>query len=85
MYFRDYSWTVYGSDNPKITGKPDSTLLNREEGYEMLYFINKMADIYNLELISDCIKIERMIREKVPAGIHSQKAIETWIVDNWDN
>lgn len=42
-YENEYSWKAIGDDNPKITGVPDSTLLNREEGYEVLAFINRFA------------------------------------------
>jgi hypothetical protein len=30
-----YSWTTVDDDDPRLTGKPDSTLLNRHEGYEV--------------------------------------------------
>lgn len=43
QYEDEYSWTAIDGDNPKITGIPDSTLLNREEGYEVLAFINRFA------------------------------------------
>lgn len=36
LHYNDYSWTSYTGDNPKIKGEPDSTLLNRKEGYEIL-------------------------------------------------
>ena len=85
MVYHDYSWTTYSNDNPKITGEPDNTLLNRKEGYEVLYFINKYADLHNYKLITTGEKIERMIREKVPSNIHSQKDVKKWIEDHWSS
>ena len=85
LYFIDYSWTTLASDNPKITGKPDSTLLNRMEGYEILYFINKLCELWNFTNKSLATKIERMIRDEVPSNIHSQENIMKWISDNWKN
>ena len=38
LYYQGYSWTALAGDNPKITGKPDSTLLNRNEATK--YFIS---------------------------------------------
>ncbi|MCF8120404.1 MAG: hypothetical protein K9L83_09375 [Deltaproteobacteria bacterium] len=35
LIYDDYSWTAYGDDNPKVSGEPDSTLLNRKEGYDL--------------------------------------------------
>jgi hypothetical protein len=84
MLYHDYSWTAYGNDNPKISGKPDSTFLSRREGYEVLYFINKCAELHSITNKADCQKIERMLRNNVPPNIHSQENVEQWINDNWN-
>lgn len=76
LIYENYSWTAYGDDDPKVTGEPDRTLLNRKEGYEIFYFINKMASIY---------KLEKMIHDQLPGDIRSQKNVKTWIIENWDN
>ncbi|OFX70100.1 MAG: hypothetical protein A2X12_06340 [Bacteroidetes bacterium GWE2_29_8] len=81
----DYSWTTYDNDDPEISGEPDSTLLNREEGYEMLYFINKLAEKWDLKKTQDGNKIEKMIKEYVPKNIHSQEKIMNWIKKEWNN
>ncbi len=83
LEYKDYSWTTLSNDNPKITGEPDSTLLNREEGYEILYFINKFSEIHELTKKSSAVKVEKMIRNEVPSDIHSQIKIKNWIEKNW--
>lgn len=83
LFYKDYSWTTYADDDPKVTGKPDSTFLNRKEGYEVLYFINKLMEIFNLKEKSNGEKIEKMIREKVPSSLKSQENILKWIEKNW--
>jgi hypothetical protein len=85
MIYKDYSWTTYNDDNPKITGEPDSTLLNRKEGYEILYFINKFAVIHGFKNKVSGEKVEKMIKDKVPSNIHSQVEIRKWIEENWTN
>jgi hypothetical protein len=85
LYYTDYSWIALTGDNPKITGKPDSTLLNRKEGYEILYFINKFSEIHEFKQKNSAIKVEKMIREEVPSAKRSQENIKTWIVQNWKN
>ena len=45
----EYTWTTVTDDNPDETGTPDRDLLNRFEGYEVLYFINKFMDNNNLK------------------------------------
>lgn len=83
LYYKDYSWTALNGDNPKISGEPDSTLLNRKEGYEVLYFINKFSEKHGFEQKASAIKVERMIREKVPSDIRSQERIKEWLKENW--
>ncbi len=83
LYYSDYSWTVINGDNPKVTGEPDSTLLNRKEGYEILYFINKFCEMHDLKQKASATKVEKMIRNEVPSDIRSQKNIGDWLVKNW--
>jgi len=83
LYYTDYSWTATSGDNPKISGEPDSTLLNRKEGYEVLYFINKLSEKYDFKQKASAIKIEKMIRTEVPSNLHGQKNIKEWIGENW--
>lgn len=78
-----YAWTAYGGDNPKITGEPDSTQLNRNEGYEILYFIKKCMEKWDLKQISSGKKIEEMIKNHVPSDIRKQSDIKSWIAENW--
>ena len=83
LFYKDYSWKAYLHDNPKISGLPDSTLLNRKEGYEVLYFINKFSEIHTFKQKISATKVEKMIREEVPSDLHSQKNIREWIEKNW--
>lgn len=83
LYYTDYSWTVIPGDDPKVTGSPDSTLLSRKEGYEVLYFINAFCEIHELKQKGSATKVERMIREEVPSNIRSQEKIKSWIESNW--
>jgi len=83
LFYKDYSWTVLSGDNPKISGEPDSTLLNRKEGYEILYFVNKFCEKHELKQKNSGLKVEKMIRNEVPNEIHSQEKISGWLVSNW--
>jgi len=80
-----YSWTAIDDDDPKITGKPDSTLLNKHEGYEVLPFINRFAEKHNLKNKSSGLKAERLIRHDLPSDKRSHAHVNQWLVDNWDN
>jgi hypothetical protein len=80
-----YSWTALGDDDPKITGVPDSTLLNRQEGYEVLAFINRIAARSNWTTKAYGLKAERLIRNDVPGHLRSHAHIWQWLADNWNN
>lgn len=85
MVYNDYYWTAKsGYDNPDLRGVPDSTLLNRHEGYEMLYFINDFARRYKLtEYLQSLRHLEIIIREKLPPHFRSHENIRNWILQNY--
>ena len=62
----------------------DLGLLNRKEDYEVLYFINKGAIVFNIKMIESGQKVGKMIRNYLPENIHSQDKILIWINENWD-
>ena len=78
-----YSWTAIPPDDPRVTGKPDSTLLNRNEGYEVLSFIDRIATASNWTAKAPCLKTERLIKSHLPGDTRSHANVWKWIVDNW--
>jgi hypothetical protein len=74
-----YSWAAISPDDPRITGKPDSTLLNRGEGYEVLAFLNRHFNNKN-----DALKAERLIQKELPSNIRSHANVLTWLQTNWN-
>jgi hypothetical protein len=88
MVFKDYKWTARADqDNPYYRGGSDAAQLNRQEGYEILYFINHIGKKHWKTEPSTATyqKIERMIRNSVPGNIRSRDQIASWIVSNWNN
>ncbi len=77
-----YSWTAIRGDNPKVTGEPDSTLFNRNEGYEVLYLINKIAEIKKWKTKNTLLNLEEKIKNKLPSNIRSQKNVKEWLDKN---
>lgn len=80
----EYSWKAIPPDDPRVTGKPDSTLLNREEGYEVLYFINRFADTNNWNSKNSGLKVEKLIKKHLPGTTRSHANVRQWLVDNWN-
>lgn len=84
LLYKNYFWsTDYTNDDPRVTGIPDATLLNRQEGYEILYFINKFAEKHELDT-SECMATEYKIRNELPSNIRSQIDIQYWLEINWN-
>jgi hypothetical protein len=83
MLYNHYSWTALPGDNPKISGVPDSTLFNRNEGYEVLYLINRFMNDNSLKNVESGQKIERMIRTGLPGDVRGQKNVVEWLTKNW--
>lgn len=80
-----YNWRHDKDDNPLLINFPDSDLLDRNEGYEVLYFIRKIMDKYQLTQINSGKVIEILIHEYLPGSIRSQKNVEKFITDNWNS
>jgi len=87
MYYTDYKWSAREEkDDPRVTGEPDSTLLDRNEGYEVLYFVNayfRKNDHSGISTVQYQF-IERGVRA-CPGNIRSQEGIEKGIRENWIN
>lgn len=85
MVYSDYKWTAKADhDNPKFIAAQEAAMLNRQEGYEMLYFINSLALTWKWnDSLAACQNLECIIREKVPSNIRTHRGIKTWIAENY--
>jgi len=85
MVYSDYKWTAKADhDNPKFIGAQDAAMLNREEGYEMLYFINSLALTWEWnDNLASYQNLESIIRQKVPSHIRTHSGIKNWIEQNY--
>jgi len=62
LRYPGYKHTALPDDDPRRTGKPDSTLLNKGESYEMTYFINTYMTKKNWVTIGTFQRIEEFIK-----------------------
>ena len=80
----NYSWTASAeNDNAKITGIPDSTLLDRNEGYEVLPFLNRYMTDKGWANQSTLNKLEDALRDKLPGTTRSHANVKKWLNDNF--
>ena len=78
-----YNWSTDKGDNPKLKGEPDKSLLDRTEGYEVLYMIQKIMKEQGWKQIATGQKIEGKIKD-APNNVHSQEHIKKCVLDNWN-
>ncbi|OOQ57360.1 hypothetical protein [Mucilaginibacter pedocola] len=79
LKFPGYKHTALPDDDPRTTGKPDSTLLNKGESYEMVYFINRYMTKKRWTLRDTFQRIETFI--KTDANVHKSHAFWTSELD----
>lgn len=79
-----YSWTIVKeNDNSKIIGFPDDAILDSNEGYEVLPFINKYMSSRKWAYESTFHNIEQTIKEHLPDTVRNHKHIKEWLDDNF--
>jgi len=83
LCYSDYQWDSFSESDPRISGKPGKTIVDRDQGHELVYIINCFIRKFHLTDKSDARKIEIMIREEMPETIKRQDRIMAWIEENW--
>lgn len=58
-----YTWSRDKGDG-EYTGIKDQEKIDKDEGYEVLYFIQTYMNKHNLDLVSDVHKIENLLHSK---------------------
>ena len=53
------------------------------EQLRIKYLINKIRELWDFNKIESYIKIERIIKERLPNNITTQEDAVTWIQINW--
>ena len=79
LYENEYVWKRDQGDGPYI-GKADRIKLDRDEGYEVLYFAN--SNLAATSSIADLHQFEKLIRQ-VPSGEVRKTEILKFIRLNW--
>ena len=79
----EYNWNDLNKDDNKwIKGFPDNKMLNRYEGYEVLYFLKRYMIERNYQLEDTLDKLETAIRESMPSEIRSHSDVKKWLDHN---
>ena len=79
----EYRWSEYEKDDPLVSGVPDTTTFDRKEGWQVLYVINHLTNHLAWDVGSFGKKIEKLIHDRLPEDIISQKDTIEWIKEHW--
>lgn len=83
LQYKHYDWTAaQEDDNAKIIGFPDNILLARNEGYEVLPYINRYMDHRGWKQLSSFQKIETAIKDKLPGTTRHHDKVRDWLDKN---
>jgi len=75
----DYKWTVSETDNPKLIAK-DAHHLSRNEGYEMLHYLNSLQGKDGADLP---VRSRQIVKEHFRSTAPSQGTVTQWVTQNW--
>lgn len=80
----DYKWTVTEHDNPKLI-QDDANHLSRNEGYEMLLYLNNLTGEGGADLsVRSRQIVEWMLKTQYHSTAPSRQTVTTWVTSNWD-
>lgn len=81
-----YSWESKADyEHPVEITELDTRKLNRNEGYEMLYFIRSMTMTWHwkMPLTKSCKKLETIIKTEVPESLKLYAEIKVWLENHY--
>lgn len=80
-----YSWKVTEGDNPKLI-KDDANHLSRNEGYEMLLFLNGLTAENGADLSKKTrLTVEWMLKENYKSTAPSRETVTNWVAANYSS
>ncbi|MGE5435584.1 MAG: hypothetical protein ACM3O3_00025 [Syntrophothermus sp.] len=77
-----YNWSHNYPNFSELQNNPDKVMLNKNEGEEVLYLINKIAEMNQFTNKSLGHKIETMIKHYLPENYKSHNKAIAWINTN---
>ncbi|MFA0999202.1 MULTISPECIES: hypothetical protein [Pseudomonas syringae group] len=75
----EYTWSADQGDNPEYVGKLDRDKIDRDQGYEVLRFLNSICTAKD-----QALHAERLIKTLLPGTIQKRTEIHQWLIDNWN-
>jgi len=84
VHKNEYSWKADGGDNPDYRGIKDKVLVDKTEGYEVLYFCNQFLVDNDFSLtLSNFRHVEHCLRLSELKVVKSRATLYDNIKKNW--
>ncbi|KRD79734.1 hypothetical protein [Lysobacter sp. Root983] len=78
-----YSWHAVPGDNPHLIDQ-DANHLSRNEGYEMLQYLNSLKGPSGADLpVRTRLIVEWMLKEHFHSTAPGRSTVTQWVVDNY--
>lgn len=78
LYRPQYRWKADPGDNPHYRGLLDRIKVDRDEGYEVLYFITDFCRTLRISAACHAHEIERLL-QRAPGSMVMRKQLEDWV------
>jgi hypothetical protein len=69
--------------DPMQLDEPDAAYLNRQEWYQVLYFVNMFANVYGKGSTGVARHAEKLLHEHLPRDLRSHDKITQWLLNYW--
>jgi len=79
----NYSW-AHPAEQKSYESYKDNDIIDRNNGFELLDFINRFMGIHGMEADRSFSKLERLIKNYMPADLKTRIEIKMWLRKNWD-
>jgi hypothetical protein len=78
-----YEWQDYGETSPEVSGQPDQTPFDPEDGHQVLYIINTFAEYYDLPWRTSGLMAENILKDTLPGVVCNQIEVMAWLRGKW--
>lgn len=79
----DYVWDIEPAQKPRRTtrteGETESRLFRRDEGDEVLDFINEFSNKQGFESKDEALEVERLLRDEMKNKDMTRKEVRMWL------
>jgi hypothetical protein len=76
-----YSWN---EDYREKAGIDQDDIIDRNNGYQMLFFYNRFLKLHGLFSQSSLHRLEKLVCKYLPEKINTRAEIKLWLGKNWN-